>query len=136
MSNECPGTMKFEIRDETDIGYAALGAKKYAEKIGFNMSSQYMISTAVSELARNIFVYAKKGVIIMSMLEENLMKGIKVVADDAGPGIENIDRALEDEFSTGGTMGIGLPGTKRLMDDFKIESCIGKGTTVVIKKWV
>jgi serine/threonine-protein kinase RsbT len=129
-------TLTFDIRDDTDVAYAALGAQKYAEKIGFNLSSQYMISTAVSELARNIFVYAKKGTIIMNRREEHLKSGIEVVANDTGPGIENIEQALEDEFSTGGTMGVGLPGTRRLMDEFEIDTSIGKGTRVVIRKWI
>jgi serine/threonine-protein kinase RsbT len=94
-----------------------------------------MISTAVSELARNMFIYAKKGIISMSFFSENSKSGIEIVAEDFGPGIQDIDKAMEENFSTGGTMGVGLPGTKRLMDYFKIESKIGVGTKVVTRKW-
>jgi len=127
---------KFQIYDEVDVAYAALGAKKYAQNIGFNTTSQYMISTAVSELARNIYVYAKKGFIILNFLEYEHKQGIEIIADDYGPGICDIEKALQDSYSTGGTMGVGLPGTKRLMDEFKIESILGEGTKVTIVKWM
>jgi serine/threonine-protein kinase RsbT len=127
---------KFQIYDEVDVAYAALGAKKYAQSIGFNSTSQCMISTAVSELARNIYVYAKKGSIVLNFLEDEFRQGVEVIADDYGPGICDIEKALQDCYSTGGTMGVGLPGTKRLMDEFKIESDLGKGTKVTIVKWL
>jgi serine/threonine-protein kinase RsbT len=128
-------TKTVAVNDDVDVAYAALAAKNYAKEIGFSTASQYMISTAVSELARNMFIYAKKGIISMSFFSENSKSGIEIVAEDFGPGIQDIDKAMEENFSTGGTMGVGLPGTKRLMDYFKIESKIGVGTKVVIKKW-
>ncbi|MBL4630083.1 MAG: anti-sigma regulatory factor [Paraglaciecola sp.] len=124
------------VQDEVDVAYAALGARKYAKDIGFNSTSQFMISTAVSELARNIYVYAKKGTITLSSLNNGQSSGIQVIADDEGPGIIDIEKALKDEYSTGGTMGVGLPGTKRLMDDFFITTSLGKGTTIRIVKWL
>jgi serine/threonine-protein kinase RsbT len=126
---------KLTINDDVDVAYAALATKNYAKEIGFSTASQYLISTAVSELARNIFIYAKKGIITLSFFSENSKSGIEIVAEDFGPGIQDIDKAMEENFSTGGTMGVGLPGTKRLMDYFKIESKIGVGTKVVIRKW-
>ena len=128
-------TKTVAVNDDVDVAYAALAAKNYAKEIGFTTASQYMISTAVSELARNMFIYAKKGIIGLSFISENSNSGIEIVAEDFGPGIQDIDKAMEENFSTGGTMGVGLPGTKRLMDYFKIESKIGVGTKVVIRKW-
>jgi serine/threonine-protein kinase RsbT len=128
-------TKTLAVNDDIDVAYAALAAKNYAKEIGFSTASQYMISTAVSELARNIFNYAKKGIISLSFCSESSKSGIQIVAEDFGPGIQDIDKAMEDNFSTGGTMGVGLPGTKRLMDYFKIESQVGVGTKVVIRKW-
>ena len=127
---------KLNISGEADVAYAALDAKNYAKEIGFSNSDQYMISTAVSELARNILVYAKKGTIYLKTIEEKSKKGVEVVAEDSGPGIKDTEKALEDNFSTGGTMGVGLPGAKRLMDDFQIDSRHNQGTKIIIRKWI
>jgi serine/threonine-protein kinase RsbT len=127
---------KLNISGDVDVAYAALGAKNYAKEIGFSKVDQYMISTAVSELARNIYTYAKNGTINLNTIENNLKRGIEVVAEDLGPGIQDIDKAMEDSFSTGGTMGVGLPGTKRLMDDFQIDARRTHGTKVTIRKWI
>ena len=129
-------SISLQVYDEVDVAYAALEAKKYAKVMGFNSTSQFMISTAVSELARNIYVYAKRGTIFLNVLDKNLTKGIQIIADDEGPGIIDIEKALEDDFSTGGTMGVGLSGTKRLMDEFEITTCLGKGTIVKVIKWL
>jgi serine/threonine-protein kinase RsbT len=135
MNNPMLKTKTVEVNDDVDVAYAALAAKNYAKEIGFSTASQYMIATAVSELARNMFNYAKKGIISLSFCNEGSKSGIQIVAEDFGPGIPDIDKAMEDNFSTGGTMGVGLPGTKRLMDYFKIESQVGVGTKIVIRKW-
>lgn len=127
---------KLNISGDIDVAYAALGAKNYAKEIGFSKVDQYMISTAVSELARNIHTYAKNGTINLNIVEDNSKKGIEVVAEDWGPGIQDIDKAMKDNFSTGGTMGVGLPGTKRLMDDFQIDARRTQGTKVTIRKWI
>jgi len=127
---------RLTISGETDVAYAALGAKNYAEEIGFSKTGQCMISTAVSELARNIYVYAKKGTITLNFLEGNSKKGIEVVAEDSGPGITDIETAMQDNFSTGSTMGVGLPGTKRLMDEFQIDTHRAQGVKVTVKKWI
>jgi len=129
-------TKKLKISQEIDVAYAALDAKNYAKDIGFSTADQYMISTAVSELARNIIIYAIKGSIILNAVEDNSKRGIEVVAEDSGPGIQNLENAMQDKYSTGGTLGVGLPGTKRLMDDFQICSCRAKGTKVTIRKWI
>ena len=95
-----------------------------------------MISTAVSELARNIVTYASKGCIFLSTIEQDFKKGIEVVADDSGPGIQDLEKAMLDNFSSRGTLGVGLPGTKRLMDDFQISSSSAKGTRITVRKWL
>lgn len=94
-----------------------------------------MIATAISELARNIVTYAKRGEIRMRRLTNSSKHGILVIAKDEGPGIENIDVALQDGFSTSGSLGLGLPGVKRLVDEFAIDSKVKGGTTVTVKKW-
>lgn len=124
------------ISDDVDVAYAALGAKQFAREIGFLTTGQCMISTAVSELARNILVYAERGTINLNLLEEDTRRGIEVVAEDAGPGIEDLEKAMEDNFSTAGTMGVGLPGTRRIMDEFQIDTCIAQGTRVTVRKWI
>ena len=127
---------RLELSHEVDVAYAALDAKTYAKRIGFATKDQYLISTAVSELARNIITYASKGCIFLSTIEQDLKKGIEVVADDSGPGIHDLEKAMLNNFSTRGTLGVGLPGTKRLMDDFKISSSSAEGTTVTVRKWI
>ena len=131
-----PKAKKVNISENIDVAYAALSAKNYAKEIGFSKVDQYMISTAVSELARNIFVYAKKGAIHLNLAEEHSKRGIEVVAEDSGPGIQDIGKVMKDYFSTGGTMGVGLPGTKRLMDDFQFDSHRTQGTRIIIRKWI
>jgi len=125
-----------DIFNDVDVIYAALAAKNYAKKIGFSRVDQCMISTAVSELARNIYKYADKGFICLYILKENSKSGMEIVAEDSGPGIKDIEKAMEDNFSTGGTLGLGLSGTKRLMDSFKIDSHCGIGTKVTARKWI
>ncbi len=107
-----------------------------AGRIGFTKTICCMIGTAVSELARNIYRYAKKGgTIRISELRRRRVSGVQVVAKDDGPGIKDIKKAMQDNYSTtAGSLGIGLPGVKRFMDEFSIKS--GKGTTIMIRKWV
>jgi serine/threonine-protein kinase RsbT len=136
MNPSYPKAMKLSISGETDVAYAALDAKSYAKEIGFSNSDQHMISTAVSELGHNISVYAKEGTISLNLIENNSKIGIEVVAEDFGPGIQDIDKAMEDNFSTGGTMGVGLPGTKRIMDEFQIDTHRTQGTKITIRKWI
>jgi serine/threonine-protein kinase RsbT len=94
------------------------------------------MATAISELARNIVTYARQGEMIMRSVETKYAKGILIIARDSGPGIRNIQDALRDGYSTSGGLGLGLPGVKRLMDEFAIESEPERGTAVTIKKWL
>ena len=94
------------------------------------------IKTVASELAYNILKYAKQGTVQVRRVQLNHQKGVEIKASDHGPGIKDIEMAMEDHYSSGKTLGLGLPGVKRLMDDFEIESELGKGTTVIARKWL
>ena len=109
--------------------------RRVAEQIGFTGSDLTMISTAISELARNIIRYAQRGEIVVSPITDGSRVGVMVVARDSGPGIPDIDLAMRDGYTTGSGMGLGLPGARRLMDEFAIFSQVSEGTTVVMKKW-
>lgn len=123
------------IRHDGDIVTARQLGREMASKIGFSGSDLTMIATAISEVVRNIVVYAEHGELHLAPLDNGGRKGILIVAQDQGPGIPDIQQAMLDGFSTGGSLGLGLPGAKRLMDDFQIASTVGKGTTVTMKKW-
>ncbi|MGV3487466.1 MAG: anti-sigma regulatory factor [Tuberibacillus sp.] len=105
-----------EIRNEWDIVHARQTGRKLAKEIGFGQVDQARITTAISELARNIYLYAKKGNIIVETYEKLGKKGITVIAEDKGPGISDIRQAMEDGYTTSGGLGAGLPGVRRLMD--------------------
>ncbi|MBW2028130.1 MAG: anti-sigma regulatory factor [Deltaproteobacteria bacterium] len=108
---------------------------RMAEKAGLSKTKRYMVATAVSELATNILRYAGDGAVTIKIVEENSRKGIEVVAQDGGPGISDVEAALKDHFSTSKSLGLGLPGARRLADEFVIESGAGRGTSVIIRKW-
>jgi serine/threonine-protein kinase RsbT len=110
--------------------------RRLATEAGFSGSDLTIIATAISELARNIVEYAHNGEIILTVVQDGNRKGFRVEARDEGPGIPNIDLAMQDGYSTGGGLGLGLPGTRRLMDDFLINSGPGKPTRVVATKWI
>src|SRR5690349_7971302 len=120
--------MTIPIQSEMDIAKAILEARRAGSELGFGAPEQSRISTAASELARNIVKYAGTGQIRINQIEHNARKGIEVIAEDNGPGIADINLAMKDHFSTSGTLGLGLPGVRRLMDEFNIESEKGKGT--------
>jgi serine/threonine-protein kinase RsbT len=127
---------RVQIDDESGILQARRAARELASDLGFDATSQTLIATAISELARNILKYARRGEILLRPAARNGVPGITVVAADQGPGIADPALALIDGFSTGRSLGLGLPGTKRLMDDFDMSSEIGKGTVVTTTRWV
>lgn len=127
---------RIPIKNSFEITWAVMEARKVALDMGFPSAIQQMISTAVSELANNIIKYASKGEILIMELREKNRHGIEIMARDRGPGIADLDKAMADNFSTGGTLGLGLPGIKRMMDYIDIQSSSEKGTTVVIRKWL
>lgn len=124
------------IRSETDIVMVRQQARELAKELGFTGSDLTLIATALSELARNIVEYAQQGEIILSQIKQGEQRGLAIIARDSGPGIADIERAMLDGYSSGKGLGLGLPGTKRLMDEFEITSCVGQGTTVKATKWV
>ena len=123
------------IASDTDVVLARQTGRRIAESVGFTGSDLTMISTAISELARNIIRYAVKGEVVVAPITEGSRVGVLVVARDNGPGIPDLDLAMRDGYTTGSGMGLGLPGARRLMDDFAISSKVAEGTTVVMKKW-
>ena len=124
------------IKTDTDAGRAALEATQFSLAAGFDDTPSRMIATAASELARNILKYAGTGDIRLRRVESPNGRGIEIEAVDRGPGIEDPEAAMRDNFSSGGTLGLGLPGVKRLMDEFSLESAPGKGTRVTAVKWI
>jgi serine/threonine-protein kinase RsbT len=124
------------VNRESDIIQSIFQTERIAKAIGFDNNTAKMIVTAVSELARNIIKYANKGQIIVTPIEENNRVGIEIICQDTGPGIADIEAAMKDSYSSSGTLGLGLPGVKRMMDDFEIHSQLNKGTKVIIKKWL
>ena len=124
-----------QIRADADVLLARQRARELAKSLKFSASELTLIATAISEVARNILTYAKDGEIVLRLVSQGRRRGIRVVAQDRGPGIADIARAMEDGYSTSSSLGLGLPGSKRLMDDFDIVSEVGRGTTVTMIKW-
>ena len=127
--------IRVAINCDQDIVSARQKGRVVANELGFSSGDATLIATAISELARNIVSYARKGQITIRQVNGLNRRGIAVIADDEGPGIADIRQALRDGFSTSGSLGLGLPGVRRLMDEFEITSQLGKGTTVMVKKW-
>ena len=128
--------VRVPIESDADIVTARQQGRALAATVGFGNSELTLIATAISEVARNIVEHAGRGEVILNVTEANNSQGIVVVARDRGPGIPNIEQALRDGYSTRGSLGLGLPGARRLMDEFEIASKVGKGTTVTMKKWM
>jgi serine/threonine-protein kinase RsbT len=122
------------IDSDLDIVVARQKGRELGNGLGFGSTDLALIATAISELARNIVLYAQGGEIILKS-EDSDPSGILVTAFDEGPGIPDVGRALHDGYSTSGSLGLGLPGVRRLMDEFDIVSEVGRGTTVIAKKW-
>lgn len=127
---------RVSVSQDTDIVVARQKGRAIAAELGFTSGDATLIATAISELARNIVLYAGQGEIVLRRIERADRSGMSVVAVDEGPGISDLERAMQDGYSTSGRLGLGLPGVKRLMDEFEIVSEAGKGTCVTVKKWV
>lgn len=126
----------FKVSSDKDVVKIREYARDVADDIGFSNNDRTLIATAVSEICRNIIEYAKYGKISIEYLNNNSKRGILITAKDSGPGISDINMALKDGYSSGRGMGVGLPGTKRIMDDFIIESKPDNGTKITMCKWV
>lgn len=128
--------MRKGIKTEDDIITSRAAAKAIAKEIGFGIVDQTKIATAISELSRNVIKYATEGMVAILTINEKNRKGIEIICEDRGPGIENIDQALQEGFTTSKGLGLGLTGAKKLMDEFEVTSAKGKGTRVVARKWL
>jgi len=127
---------KYTIDIEFDLVKIRQVVRKISKEMQFDIIAQTKLVTAVSELARNVFDYVGKGEVIVEEAGDSLKRGLKITVIDNGPGIPDIDLAMSGGFSTSKGLGKGLSGTKKLMDEFSIQSEVGKGTEVVIVKWV
>jgi serine/threonine-protein kinase RsbT len=130
------GDVVVDVSNPDDIVTARQAGRRLARELGFSLTDVTMIATAISEVARNITSYAGYGAIRVAVQDREGRRALVVRAEDAGPGIANIERAFEDGFSTGRGLGLGLPGARRLMDRVIVESAPGKGTIVEMWKWI
>jgi RNA polymerase sigma factor (sigma-70 family) len=129
------GEVRIPIQADADVVAARKQGRELAARAGFSATELTIIATAISEIARNIVMFAERGEIVVTLVGENSSQGVTVVARDSGPGISDLERALQDGYSGYGGMGLGLPGSRRLMDEFEITSEVDKGTTVTMTKW-
>ncbi len=131
-----PDEVCLPIDSEIDVVTARQKGRELATQLGFSSIELTLIATAISEIVRNIVEYAMHGKVCFSIVQQGNKRGIVVIASDKGPGIPDIKMAMQDGYSTRKSLGLGLPGARRLMDEFEIVSEIGKGTKVTMKKWV
>jgi serine/threonine-protein kinase RsbT len=137
MSDLHVGTaVRVRIQSSADIVTARQEGRSMASTLGFTNTTLTIIATAISEVARNIVEYAKEGEISIAPVGNGIVRGVQIVARDQGPGIVDLDTAMRDGFSTSKSLGMGLPGAKRLMDQFEISSARGVGTTITMTKWI
>ena len=127
---------RLQINSEHDILTARQRGRELAADVGFSGSDLTIVATAISEIARNIVEYAGRGEMVFTLVRDGQSRGIVVVARDEGPGIPDVNLAMQDGFSTRRSLGLGLPGARRLMDEFDVQSEPGRGTTVTMKKWM
>jgi serine/threonine-protein kinase RsbT len=126
---------RVSVARDGDVVNARQTGRELAARMGFRNTDLTLIATAISEVARNIVVYAGRGEIAVSARYEGARRGIQVVAHDDGPGIPDVELAMRDGYSTGKSLGLGLSGARRLMDEFEIVSRVGVGTTITMSKW-
>ncbi len=127
---------RIAIESDADVVTARQRARALAVGVDMPSTDQTLLATAISEIARNITAYAVRGEVLIDVVrDQNGRRGVRVIARDDGPGIENLERALTDGYTTGGGLGLGLPGARRLVDEFDIQTTPGEGTTVTLIKW-
>jgi serine/threonine-protein kinase RsbT len=127
--------LRVPVEMDTDVVAARQKGRALAARLGFSSSEATIVATAISELARNIVLYAVRGEIVFGFESNGNGPILVITARDEGDGIADIRQALQDGYSTSGRLGVGLPGVRRLMDAFEISSAVGRGTTVVVRKW-
>jgi serine/threonine-protein kinase RsbT len=130
-----PSTGELPLRNEHDIVLARQHVRRLAQQLAFSLVDQTKIVTAASELARNALIYGGGGVLTWELLSEGAKRGLRLVFEDKGPGIPNLDLAMTDGWTSGHGLGLGLTGTRRLVNEFDIESTVGVGTRVTIARW-
>jgi serine/threonine-protein kinase RsbT len=130
------GDIRRSIHSELDASRTVLESTLFCQNMGFEETSSRMVATAVSELVRNVLKYAGSGECCLRMVKGAGISGVEVEVTDHGPGIPDCEAAMQDHFSSSGTLGMGLPGVRRLMDEFSLESAPGKGTRVTARKWL
>ena len=135
MAVESEKEVRVSVSSDIDLVTARRQGRVMAEQLGFSASEATLVATAISELARNIVNYAKRGEIHVSLVNDGAKRGISIVATDQGPGIADVRLAMQSGFSTSGGLGLGLPGVKRIMDEFDIVSGPGNGTRIAVTKW-
>lgn len=131
----CRREVKVKIESAADVVTARQQARALATYAGFTPCDSTLITTAISEMTRNVLEYASHGEVTIALLKKGVKSGVQITVNDQGPGIADIEQVMQDGYSSRKGMGIGLPGTRRLMDEFEIKSKIGSGTTVTMKKW-
>jgi serine/threonine-protein kinase RsbT len=126
---------RISIESDADVVTARQRARALAVGLDMPTTDQTLLATAISEIARNITAYAVRGEVLLDVVQDGARRGVRVVASDDGPGIEDLEKALQDGYTTGGGLGLGLPGARRLVDEFDIETAPGEGTRVTLVKW-
>jgi serine/threonine-protein kinase RsbT len=126
---------RIAIESDADVVTARQRARALAVGLDMPSTDQTLLATAISEIARNITAYAQRGEVRIDVIQDGGRRGIRVVAVDQGPGIDDVERALTDGYSTGSGLGLGLPGARRLVDEFDIQTAPGEGTRVTLVKW-
>jgi serine/threonine-protein kinase RsbT len=127
--------VRVAIRTDADVVTARQEARTMGAGLGFSSTDLTLLATAISEVARNITTYAGEGEVALRVLNDGSREGIEVVASDAGPGIDDVELAMQDGYTTGNGLGLGLPGARRLVDEFELRTVPGAGTTVWLVKW-
>jgi len=131
-----PDESRIAIESDADVVTARQRARELAADLELSSTDQTLLATAISEVARNITTYATRGEVRLRIIRDNGgRQGVEVVAQDDGPGIDDLGRAMQDGYTTGGGLGLGLPGARRLVDEFDVQSAVGQGTTVTLVKW-
>jgi serine/threonine-protein kinase RsbT len=128
------GEVRVAVRVDADVVAARQAARELGTRLGFSATDLTVIATAVSEVSRNIVRFADAGEVVVELIDQP-RRGIRIVARDAGPGIPDVEQALREGYSTYNGLGLGLPGARRLMDEFAVASEPGRGTTVTMIKW-
>ena len=126
---------QFGLQSDVDVVVARRSVTEWSREIGLSLTDRTKLVTAASELARNTVTYGGGGVMSIELVRDGARDGLRLTFEDHGPGIADIDRALEDGYSTGGGMGLGLPGARRLVNEFALRSTVGAGTCITILRW-